>query len=362
MEKIHKCELILITKLYVDEKGETNLMFLRYSGKTRKFDNLKTLSDKGMIHDYFSTPVSAPIASLRITYMNSLLNLTCHEEGYQMSTLGPDSYVIKCEKIRNPMTLSWKLKDACSLLPVKRKAIRDMLPRRLKNSLCMTEIYIVTSSDIENKYIHDPSSKLFLIPYKIEKQFVWFAPITQEQYKKLEKLFKQKRNGLSQVTYNGLLDIFLHENGKYLLKIFIITQTKTSNGNIVCVCPNKLLLPRDVNLLDKQFKSLYVLRSIRNPSDFELPLHLICLLRSYPWPFKNELDENFMKLFGLTFTGKGLKRSCTIHEGNFEMIGERNSKQSTGSLLILPKKVDEHQYYRESMNLSLLPHAKNVIN
>ena len=86
-----------------------------------------------MINDYFSRPVSAPITSLKITYMNSLLNLTCHEEGYQMSSGGPDSYVIKSEKISHPITLSWKRKDACSLLPLKRKAIRDMLPRKLKN-------------------------------------------------------------------------------------------------------------------------------------------------------------------------------------------------------------------------------------
>ena len=44
------------------------------------------------------------------------------------------------------------------------------------------------------------------------------------------------------------------------------------------------------------------------------------------------------------------------------MIGERNSKQSTGSLLVLPKRVDKNQYYREEMNLNLLPHAKNAIN
>ena len=169
---IHKCELILITKLYVDVKGETNLRFLRYSGSRSKEDYFKILSDEGRINDYFSRPVSAPITSLNITYMNSLLNLTCHEEGYQMSTHGPDSYVIKCEKTRNPLTLSWKQKETCSLLPMKRKAVRDMLPRRLKNSLCMTNIYIITASKIENKYIHDPSSKLFLIPYKIEKSFV----------------------------------------------------------------------------------------------------------------------------------------------------------------------------------------------
>ena len=68
-----------------------------------------------------------------------------------------------------------------------------------------------------------------------------------------------------------------------------------------------------------------------------------------------------INLFNLTFAGKGLKRSCTHHEGNFEMIGERNSKQSTGSLLILPKMVDRHHYYREEMNLNFLPHTKNII-
>ena len=63
-----------------------------------------------------------------------------------------------------------------------------------------------------------------------------------------------------------------------------------------------------------------------------------------------------LNLFNLT--RKGLRRSCTNHEGNFEMIGERSSKQSTGSLLVLPKRVDKHQYYREEMNLNLLPHTK----
>ena len=74
--KINRCELILITKLYVDEKGETNLRFLRYSGNRISDDNLISLNNKGKIHDYFSTPVSAPITSLNITYMNSLKNLT----------------------------------------------------------------------------------------------------------------------------------------------------------------------------------------------------------------------------------------------------------------------------------------------
>ena len=68
-------------------------------------------------------------------------------------------------------------------------------------------------------------------------------------------------------------------------------------------------------------------------------MHLICLLRSYSWPYYNDFNETLMNLFHLTFPGKGLKRNCTQHEGCFEMIGERNSKQSTGSLLVLPKKL-----------------------
>ena len=91
-------------------------------------------------------------------------------------------------------------------------------------------------------------------------------------------------------------------------------------------------------------------------------MHLVCLLRYYPWPFHNDFNETLMNLFHLTLPGKGLKRNFTHHESCFEIIVKRNSKQSTGSLLVLPKKVNEHQYYREIMNLNLLPHAKSVIN
>ena len=55
-------------------------------------------------------------------------------------------------------------------------------------------------------------------------------------------------------------------------------------------------------------------------------------------------------------------RSSTHHEGNFEMIGERNSRQCTGNLLMLPTKVDKHQYYRENIDLTLLPQARKIIN
>ena len=109
-------------------------------------------------------------------------------------------------------------------------------------------------------------------------------------------------------------------------------------------------------------ESVYVMNCSTNPSDFELPIHLVSIFRSYPWPFVNKFDNNIIDLFRKTYTGKGLNRSCTYHEGNFEMIGERNSKQSTGNLLMLSKDVDKHQYFRENINLTLVPHARSIMN
>ena len=108
--------------------------------------------------------------------------------------------------------------------------------------------------------------------------------------------------------------------------------------------------------------NVYELTCTRKPSDFEFPEHMICIFRSYSWSFINHLDEKVMDLFRKTFQGKGLIRNCTYHEVNFEILGERNSKQSTGNLLMLPKNVDLHQYYRENIDLKLLTAAKNIIN
>ena len=44
------------------------------------------------------------------------------------------------------------------------------------------------------------------------------------------------------------------------------------------------------------------------------------------------------------------------------MFGTRRSKQSNGNMLCLQQNVDQHQYYRESMNLALLPETKLIIN
>ena len=61
-----------------------------------------------------------------------------------------------------------------------------------------------------------------------------------------------------------MLDSFLNENGKGLIKIFIISLQK-NEGNVVCLCPSKIHLPRAVTLFDQQFKILYVLKCRRVP-------------------------------------------------------------------------------------------------
>ena len=98
------------------------------------------------------------------------------------------------------------------------------------------------------------------------------------------------------------------------------------------------------------------------PTDFDLPRGTVSIFRGYSWPFMNCVKETHFDLIQRTYQSKGLVRHCTKHYGNFEMIGERRSYQSNGSLIIDPDYVMEHQYYRQTMDSSLLPYVKSIIN
>ena len=56
---------------------------------------------QGIIHQFFSEPVSISIDSIQITYLNSFDNLSPNKEGYQMSENGPDSYFINYQQVKN---------------------------------------------------------------------------------------------------------------------------------------------------------------------------------------------------------------------------------------------------------------------
>ena len=56
---------------------------------------------KGIIHKFFSEPVSISINLIKVIYLNSFDNLTHKKEGYQMSENGPDSYFINYQEVKS---------------------------------------------------------------------------------------------------------------------------------------------------------------------------------------------------------------------------------------------------------------------
>ena len=152
-------------------------MFHRYLSHKGWKTNLKNLMEAGTMNDYFSVQDNVPVKSLRLAYMNSFQNLVQYEEGYQLREEGPDSYVIYYKKIENSIRLKWKEKSTAKLLPAKRNNLTQCLPRRLKNSLGKTTVYVIPASEVKSANILESVSKIFLIPYKVETYFVSFSPI-----------------------------------------------------------------------------------------------------------------------------------------------------------------------------------------
>ena len=103
------------------------------------------------------------------------------------------------------------------------------------------------------------------------------------------------------------------------------------------------------------------MRLRRNVPDFHLPSGCVTVFRVYQWPYESNVSDSVFHLLSMTYGEKGLIRSRVPHEGNFKMIGKRTSSQSTGSLVALPLKTSDHQYYRSSMDCSLLPLARGDV-
>ena len=118
---VTETELILISKLYEDQKGETQIQFQRYLTRRKTDKSLNSLMNQGIIHHYFSEPVSTKISSIKLTYLNSFETLSQYSEGYQMSEQGPDYYFTKYQEVNNPLKLKWNIKEACKYLPIGRK-------------------------------------------------------------------------------------------------------------------------------------------------------------------------------------------------------------------------------------------------
>ena len=123
MGLVSETELVLIINIHENEQGKTQLIFRRFLTNNNTDKSLTTLMKLGIIHHFFSEPVSISISSIQLTYLNSFDNLSPNKEGYQMSEKGPDSYFINYQEVKKPLKLKWKMKRACEYLPIGRKSL-----------------------------------------------------------------------------------------------------------------------------------------------------------------------------------------------------------------------------------------------
>ena len=96
---------------------------------------------------------------------------------------------------------------------------------------------MIPASEVKSANIQDSGTKMYLIPYKVEDHFVSFAPIPQQQYANLKKISIEGKSGLENEEYMNILDSFLTQHRKVLIKIFIISQVDRTAGNFFCICP-----------------------------------------------------------------------------------------------------------------------------
>ena len=118
---------------------------------------------------------------------------------------------------------------------------------------------------------------------------------------------------MKEELYTKRLQIISKKNKKGKLKVLLVKEDQNSSGTTICICPTVIHLPIAAKKLHNELKSVYVMNCTTNPSDFELPIHMVSIFRSYPWPFVNKFDDYIIDLFRNTYTGKGLKRKCTYH-------------------------------------------------
>ena len=175
------------------------------------------------------------------------------------------------------------------------------------------------------------------------------------------KLYNLK-GSFSKRLYQRLLLELNCQNERDIIQVFTIDHNNHKSGTLVCLCNNKDSIPPSSLLLNEQLDSVYSVNFATNPSDFELPNGYVTMFRGYPWPYQKSFPDIVYDVMSKTYTTKGLIRHRTHHRGNFEMIGKRMSKQSTSNMLMGKSQVDSHQYYRETMNLLLLPHTKRIMN
>lgn len=189
-----------------------------------------------------------------------------------------------------------------------------------------------------------------------------FVPTTKQQHDDLAKKYS-KDGPFTQNQYQQLLQNYLKQNKEEMVFAVCLNNNVHSHGFLVAFFDKTEDIKNlDMKAVIESCKDVYEVDLESNTNDFDLPKGLTSVFRGYQWPFVNCVQDIHFDMLKKTFTKKGLVRHCTTHYGNFEMIGTRRLYQSNGSLIVDPDYVIDHQYYRDSMNLNLLPYVKSIVN
>ena len=363
----NSCQLTLVNCVVFDRaKNEfmVNYHIFKKGGKYCKFR--KERFDQKTIETYFELGIQKSIGQLNVIYLNSLQNNSLSERQYtelvpvQSSIHSPDVWDVSSFKVDNTIELKSVKKVGFGYISQNRKKRKNGDVKRLENHVGDTMVFI---KEVKQTYFNEKTKNTFfhLIPYGFKENEVVFGKITGDQYDFLLDEY-DKRGPYSTKCYRERILSFTERNGEKPLTCFVMNHLDHQSGTMVCLCSDICKIPNNVTTMSNNLEGVFIYKTKQNPSDYDLPSGLVPVFRGYPWPFQNSMTENEHEVLNQTYTKKGLKRHCTNHYGNFEMIGKRSSSQCTGSMIAIPKEVHKHQYYRKTMNLLLLPLVRGLIN
>ena len=357
---LNKCELIFLRNISSSQTGELSASFIIFKKKNDQEISCKseyfpsTKFDFELKHQIIND-------TFKVRFMNKIEFQCDNNKIMEMKTNGPDVWVVPKQFQVSRYQMITQFNSGISFVKKRTRKNKFCCPRRSNNSKGRTPVLFVASDDKSFNNSSASSEKYYLLPYDIKTDRVLFCKVLPSQYKSMIKMDKILK-GFSLETYMGKLRGFNVMNNSIFVEALLFNLGNYNSGFIVCKTKKLSTLDGRVNTSQTGIDNVCVGFLDHNPSDFDLPKGSVGIFRSYPWPFSNNLKDYYLDICGKTFAGKGLIRNCTNHSGNFEMLGLRRSKQSNGSMLCSQDRVDQHHYYRELINLLLLPEAKRIVN
>ncbi len=375
----------------------------------------KNYVSENLITEYFNVGVNVPIASFQLVYLNAILgdqnllhpslrpgsllnqNILLSSE---LSDNNPDSIHAECS-----LTSCDVWYDKCfrgfETLKVDGNCLKRFRYFKKRRRSCsrsynkhlpwsfqqeQTTLYIVSqefrrsqlSLKLHKCHSEGSSSKYdfyYLVPFKFEyiEETISFAPVHHKDYDELKKKFPMSIKKL-----RSTLHLLVKKRRKKIITVIRIIPTNSEKYKHtgrpsqprLCSPGGQIVsfFEKDVEIYQvfpdaksTPIDGIFEVQLSRNMDDNFLGFRGCCsVFRGYQWPFVTEIHDDVYELFSKTYKRKGLIRSSVPHQGNFEMVGRRTSKQSTGSMVAID--TSQHEYFRDSMDSSLLPLLRGIIN